>query len=145
MDSVDLKLLRILSSDARTPLRMMAREVGLSTSGVRRRIKQLQKNNLIKYSILIDPKQYGYGVLAFVTVEADPRGIKELIRILQRKHEICELHRTSGDDQLVVKIRSRDIEGLNKFIEDNINSLDSVRHISIAIAMETYKESLLNP
>jgi DNA-binding Lrp family transcriptional regulator len=146
MDSVDIKLLRIKAKDARTPLREMAREVGLSTSGVRRRIKRLEDLKIIQqYSVVIDPQKYGYKVLALVTVGADSKGIRNLVRVLKPKHEVCELHKVSGEDTLVVKIRSKDMESLNKFIEEHINSFDSVRHTSIAIAMETYKESLLNP
>jgi Lrp/AsnC family transcriptional regulator for asnA, asnC and gidA len=146
MDSVDFKLLRIITDDARTPLKKMAREVGLSPSGVRRRIKRLERVGVIKqYSVLIDPQKCGYKVLALVTIEADSKGIKELVRNLQRRHEVCELHKMTGEDRLVAKIRSKDIESLNKFIEEHLNSSDSVRRISTAITMETYKETPLNP
>jgi DNA-binding Lrp family transcriptional regulator len=147
MDSVDRKILRLLEKDARhTSLRKIAREVGLSTSGVRRRIQQLQNANIIKkYSVIIDPKKCGYNVLAFVTIGGEPRGLDELITVLERRHEVCELHRTSGGDYLMVKIRSRDVDGLNEFIEEYINSSELVNHTSTLIVMKTYKEVLLNP
>lgn len=145
MDSVDLKLLRIIANDARTPLRKMAREVGLSTSGVRRRIKQLEREGIIKqYCAMIDPAKYGYGVLAHVMIGSDPKGLKELVSVLKRKHEVCELHRTTGGDRLVVKIRSKDIPSLNKFIDEYINSSDSVKKVNTNITMETYKETCLS-
>jgi DNA-binding Lrp family transcriptional regulator len=146
VDSVDLKLLRILVNNARTPLRKMAREVGLSNSGVRRRIQQLEHEGIIKqYSALVDPKKYGCAVLAFVTISAEPRGLKELSRVLGRRREVCELHRTSGGDYLAVKVRTKDVDELNRFVEEHINSSDSVKKISTLIVMETYKETLLNP
>jgi len=43
-----MKLLKMLSDDAHISLRKMGREVGLSTSGVRRRVKQLERSGLIK-------------------------------------------------------------------------------------------------
>jgi DNA-binding Lrp family transcriptional regulator len=147
MDSVDLKILRLLEKDARhTSLRKIAREVGLSTSGVRRRIQQLQNAKVIKqYSVVIDPKKCGYNVLAFVTIGGEPKGLDELAAVLERRHEVCELHRTGGGDYLMVKIRSRDIDGLNKFIEDYVNSSEFVNRASTLIVMKTYKEALLNP
>ena len=146
MDSVDLKLLKMLSEDARVPLRKMGREVGLSTSGVRRRIKQLERSGLIKrYSAIIDPKKYGYGVVAFVSVDVDSRAIRDITRSLVRRHEVCELHRTTGGHGLMMKVRARDMDALNKFIDDHVQSFDSVKSIRTTVAMEILKETLLNP
>lgn len=141
-----MKLLKMLSDNARTPLRKMGREVGLSTSGVRRRVKQLERLGLIqKYSALIDPRKFGYGVMAFVSVDVDSRGMRALIRSLSHCHQVCELHRTTGGHGLMLKVRARDLESLNKFVDDRIQSFDSVSRIRTTVAMETLKETLLNP
>ncbi len=146
LDSVDIRLLRILEKDARTPLRKMAREVGLSISGVRRRVQQMEKRGIIKgQSVIIDPKKYGYEILAIITIGADPRSLKEMVSTIRGKHEVCELHLVSGGDHLVAKIRSKSVDDLNKFLKENITSFESVKHISTMIAMETFKETLLNP
>jgi DNA-binding Lrp family transcriptional regulator len=146
MDSVDIKLLKILAADSRTPLRKIGREVGLSTSGVRRRIKRLERDGLIKgFSVVIDPKKYGYGVTAFVSIDADSRAIRELTQSLARRHEVCELHHITGAHDLMVKVRARDVDSLNKFVEEHIQSSDSVKSVRTTLAMETLKESLVNP
>lgn len=146
MDSADLKLLKMLTDDAHTPLRKMAREVGLSTSGVRRRIIQLEQLGLIKrYSAIIDPKKYGYGVVAFVSIDVDSRDLHELVRSLARRHEVCEIHHTTGGHSLMLKIRAKDVDSLNKFVDDHVQSLDSVKHVRTTLAMETLKETLVSP
>lgn len=145
MDSVDLKLLKMLNDDAHAPLRKMGREVGLSISGVRRRIKELERSKLItKYSAIVDPKKYGYGVVAFVTVDVDSRVLPELTRSLARHHEICELHRTTGGQGLMMKVRARDVDSLNKFVDEYIQSFDSVKSVQTTLVMETIKETILN-
>ena len=146
MDSVDIRLLKILTEDARTPLRKMGREVGLSTSGVRRRIKQLEREGLIKrFSVDIDAKKYGFGVTAFVSVDADSRSLRELTRSLARRHEVCELHQTTGGHDLMLKVRAKDVDSLKKFVDEHIQSLDSVKSVRTTLAMETIKETLVNP
>ena len=145
MDSVDRKLLKMLNEDARVSLRKMGREVGLSTSGVRRRIKRIERSGLIKkYSAVVDPRKFGLGVMAFVSIDADSRGMRDLIRSLSRCHQVCELHRTTGGHGLIVKVRANDMESLNKFIDEHIQSFDSVKGVRTTVAMETIKESLLN-
>ena len=145
MDSVDMKLLKMLGNDAHVSLRKMGREVGLSTSGVRRRVKQLERSGLIKqYSALIDPQKFGYGVMAFVSIDVDSRSMRELVRSLSRCHQVCELHHTTGGHGLMLKVRARDVESLKKFVDDRIQSFDSVKSVRTIVAMETIKERLLN-
>ncbi|KUO39658.1 MAG: hypothetical protein APZ16_03180 [Candidatus Hadarchaeum yellowstonense] len=146
MDSVDLKLLKMLAEDAHTPLHKMGREVGLSPSGVRRRIKLLEKNGLIKkYSAIIDPKKYGFGVTAFISVDADSRELGGITNSLLRRHEVCELHRTTGGHDLMIKVRVKDVDSLNKFVDNYIRCFDSVKSVRITLAMETIKETFVNP
>jgi DNA-binding Lrp family transcriptional regulator len=140
-----MKLLKMLNDDAHVSLRRMGREVGLSTSGVRRRVKQLERSGLIKkYSALINPQKFGYGVMAFVSVDVDSRSMRELVRSLSRCHQVCELHHTTGAHGLMLKVRARDVESLNKFVGDRIQSLDSVKSVRTIVAMGTIKETLLN-
>ncbi|TET02773.1 MAG: Lrp/AsnC family transcriptional regulator [Hadesarchaea archaeon] len=140
-----MKLLKMLSDDAHVSLRKMGREVGLSTSGVRRRVKQLERFGLIKqYSALIDPQKFGYGVMAFVSIDVDSRSMRELVRSLSRCHQVCELHHTTGGHGLMLKVRARDVESLKKFVDDHIQSFDSVKSVRTIVAMETIKERLLN-
>jgi len=140
-----MKLLKMLSDDAHVSLRKMGREVGLSTSGVRRRVKLLERSGLIKqYSALIDPQKFGYGVMAFVSIDVDSRSMRELVRSLSRCHQVCELHHTTGGHGLMLKVRARDVESLKKFVDDRVQSFDSVKSVRTIVAMETIKESLLN-
>jgi DNA-binding Lrp family transcriptional regulator len=140
-----MKLLKMLGDDAHVSLREMGREVGLSTSGVRRRIKQLERSGIIKqYSAVIDPRKFGYGVMAFVSVDVDSRSMRELVRSLLRYHQVCELHHTTGGHGLMLKVRARDVESLNKFVDDRIQSFDSVKNVRTIVVMETIKENLLN-
>jgi Lrp/AsnC family leucine-responsive transcriptional regulator len=146
LDSVDMKLLKMLNADARVSLSKMGREVGLSASGVRRRVKQLERLGVIKnYAAIIDPQKFGLGLMAFVSIDVDARAERELIRSLSRRHEVCELHRMTGGHSLMMKIRARDLESLNKFIEDHLHSSDSVKSVRTMVAMETFKEILINP
>ncbi|MEM2878669.1 MAG: Lrp/AsnC family transcriptional regulator [Candidatus Hadarchaeales archaeon] len=145
MDAVDQKIVKMLADDSRTSLKTIAKEVDLSISGARRRIQSLMRRGIIKrYSIEVDPRKYGYTVVAFVTVEAESRGIDHLIRELSKRHEVCEIHRTTGDHSLMLKVRARDVDDLNKFIEDRIRGSLSVKGVRTVLAMETVKESIVN-
>ena len=145
LDSINVKLLKMLNSNAKISLSEMGREVGLSASGVRKRIKQLERSGLIRsYTAIIDPQKFGLELMAFLSIDVDARGEHELIRSLSRHHEVCELHRMTGGHGLMMKVRARDLESLNKFIENHLHSFDSVKSVQTIVAMETFKETLIN-
>jgi Lrp/AsnC family leucine-responsive transcriptional regulator len=145
LDSVDVKLLKILNANAKMSLTEMGRDVGLSASGVRKRIKQLERLGTIKnYAAIIDPQKFGLELMAFVSIDVDKRGELELVRSLSRHHEICELYRTTGGHGLMMKVRARDLDSLNKFIENHLRSFESVKSVQTRVAMQTFKETLIN-
>jgi DNA-binding Lrp family transcriptional regulator len=140
-----MKLLKMLGENARISLSEMGREVGLSTSGIRRRVKQLENSGVIKgYTVIIDPQKSDRGVAAFMSVEVDSHGAGKIARALARHREVCEIHRTTGDQSLILKIRAQDLDSLNKFVEDRLNSYDGVKSVTTIVAMETFKEVPLN-
>lgn len=141
IDSVDLKLMRTLARNAKTSLHELGREVGLSVSGVKRRLDKLQRKGIIKgYTVVLNPKKYGWAVAAFVLVEADSKSMRELVDKLERKREVCEIHKVAGGDSIFLKIRARSVDDLNRFIETNVSSQDGVKNVTTFISMESFKE-----
>lgn len=145
MDSVDMKILKMLSADARVSFSEMGREVGLSTSTVRKRVKQLQKSGVVKgFTLVPDPQKFGKGLTAFISVEADARSMRDLMRSLSRRQEVCELYTTTGGHGLMVKVRMGNVDELNEFVKNHLQSNDAVKSVRTTVAMETVKETLLN-
>ena len=61
MDEIDLKLLRLLQKNARTPIKTLAGEVRLSSPAVSARIERLEKQGVIRaYTLDLDPLQLGH-------------------------------------------------------------------------------------
>lgn len=60
LDKMDLRLLMLLSVNARSTVQSMARDIGLSSSATRHRIEKLQKRYNIKYTL-----EFGYSFFGF--------------------------------------------------------------------------------
>jgi len=66
LDQLDRSIIDILSADARTSARAIARQLGVSAGSVGQRIGRLEERGVITgYSVVVDPAQLGRG-LAFV-------------------------------------------------------------------------------
>src|SRR5688572_31431443 len=71
-DSIDSRILKILSSNARETQVEIARVVGLAPSAVLERIRKLEARKVIRgYAALIDPAAVDQRLLAFVAVRSE--------------------------------------------------------------------------
>lgn len=141
VDDIDFKLLKLLHEDSRKTLRELGREVGLSLSAVRKRLEKLERAQVIRrYTVTVDHRRLGLGLTAFLNLEVEPKDLKDFIRRLSCRREVCEVHRITGDYNLLVKVRARDMASLNKLLGNLTDSSGSVRKIETFVAIESFKE-----
>ena len=61
VDEKDLRIIEILQKDARTTYTEIAKRLRVSESTIRKRVKQLEDDGIIKgYTINVDPTKLGY-------------------------------------------------------------------------------------
>ena len=145
LDSVDMKILKMLIKDGRTTLEDISEEVGLSTSGVRRRIKILERRGVLKgYTAKVDPEKAGYDVAAFLNIDVKSSEVRRVAGILKRCSGVCEIHKTTGNHGLIAKVRAEDRGEISEFVEDRVSTYEGVKDVEITMTMETYKEDLLD-
>ncbi len=67
LDSLDIKLLRMLSVNARKPYLEIARETGVSGAAIHQRMAKLQALGIVRGSeTIIDPASIGYTTCAYL-------------------------------------------------------------------------------
>lgn len=140
-----MKILKMLSADARVSFSEMGKEVGLSVSAVRKRVERLQKSGVIKgFTVVLDPQKFGKGLTVFISVETDASSMRDLIKSLSRRPEVCELHTSTGGHSLMMKIKTENVDELNRFMKNHLRSNDAIKSVRTTVAIETIKETMLN-
>ncbi|KXB07070.1 hypothetical protein AKJ54_00790 [candidate division MSBL1 archaeon SCGC-AAA382K21] len=120
-------------------------EVGLSASGVRRRVKTLEDEKVIQgYTAKVDPEEAGYGNTAFLNVDVKSGETSRVAGVLSRCKGVCEVHKTTGNHGLIAKVRAEDRGSISEFVEDRVRTYQGVKDVSITMTMKTYKEGLLD-
>lgn len=104
LDSIDIKILRLLQKDATRPISEIADSVHLSQNACWRRIKLLEEQGVIhKRAALLDPAKLGVGVTVFVSVRAAEHTEKWLETFsagVRRIPEVVEFYRMAGEVDL---------------------------------------------
>ena len=140
IDDKDLKILRILQQNARTPFLEIAREVGVSGATVHERVRNLMKQGIIEgYTTRINQKKLGYGVTAVVEVvlEHPSLDLEKLKEGLLSIPEITEAHNLTGDTDLLLTVKTHDIDELRKILTDKVQHIPGVRRMSSSIILDS--------
>lgn len=138
VDSLDLKILRIISVNARTPFKDVAEVCGVSRAAIHQRVGRLIDAGIITGSgYTICPKSIGYSTCTYVGIKLEKGSMyKRVAEELEKIPEIVECHFTTGPYTMLVKLYSRDNEHLMDLLNNHIQQIHGVISTETLISLE---------
>lgn len=113
IDTLDAQLLGLLRDRPRIGLVEAARMLGVARGTVQARLDKLQRTGVvIGYGPDIDVRKLGFPILAFVTIQLQQGRLEEAIAVLREVPEVIEVHGTTGPEDLLCRVATRDTEHL---------------------------------
>ena len=145
IDEIDKKIMNIVQQDGRISNAEIARQVGLAASAVLERIRKLEDRGVIKgYFASIDPKEVGFGLIAFVSVRTNECG-DGTDELLAQIPEVLEVHDVAGEDSYLLKVRASDPEDLARLLREKLKAIPSVVTTRTTVVLQTLKETTALP
>lgn len=137
IDSFDEKIIKILQNDARKPFVEIANTIGLSESAVRRRIKNLTDNNVIKkFTIEINNSEKTSAItLISVASSSDTSTVTSKLLKLEGVDVIYEI---TGQYDIAAIISAPTISEINSYI-DEVRKIEGVSDTNTVIILKTLK------
>lgn len=145
LDDIDLKILDIISHNARIPFKDVAGEVGISRAAVHQRVNRMIDLEVITGSgYYVNPKKIDFRTCTYVGIFLEKGGIYEDVSVkLKDIQEIVECHYTTGQYAIFIKVYARDNEHLKEILSDKIQKIAGVSSTETFISLEeTFKRSL---
>ena len=139
IDVIDLKILEELKENSRISFNDISERVGKTEATVRRRVKKLVDEGIIKrftieYSINSKPQ-----TRATVKIEPDFKDIKRILKELRGIDEITDIWRLSGDCGLFMKVEIPSIEQFNPLIEEKISQIKGIKIVETCFITDVIK------
>ncbi|WP_406077446.1 Lrp/AsnC family transcriptional regulator [Micromonospora sp. NBC_00858] len=117
LDAVDWSILIELQDDGRLPITELSRRVKLSASATTERVRRLEATGVISgYRAEVDLPKAGFAVLAVVRLKYPGSRHEPLRDLLERRPEILECLRTTGDDCYVLKVAATSMAHLEQVV-----------------------------
>ncbi len=138
MDEKDLKIIEILTKNARIAKVKIAEELGITETAVRKRITRLEREGIILgYRAVINYKVSGLSA-SLTGLDVEPEKLWEVVNELRRFDEVKAMWLTTGDHTLMLEIVARSVDELSK-VHDRISKIDGVKRICPAIILDVLK------
>ncbi|MCF0214112.1 MAG: Lrp/AsnC family transcriptional regulator [Muribaculaceae bacterium] len=144
IDKTDLKILRLLTDNARMPFLEVARECKVSGAAIHQRIQKLLNAGVIKgFQCVVDPQVMGYETCAYIGVFLkDSSNIDEIVQKLYDMPEVVECHFTTGRYDLLIKVHTTTNDALLELIRQQLLPLGLGRTETIISFKENLKRQI---
>lgn len=135
LDPIDEKIISILKINSRQPFVEIAKEIGLSESAIRRRVKNLMDTKIIKrFTLELDNKNRTSAItLISVTSTSDTSAVSTALMSLNGVEVIYEI---TGQYDIAAIISSSSVSEINRCIDD-VRRIEGVSDTNTVIVLRT--------
>ncbi len=148
MDSIDIKILAELQSNAQISNTNLAEKVGLSSTPCWRRVRNLEKSGVIQRRVtLLDRQKMNVEVDVFVSIRTrrhNTEWLESFAESAARHPEVVEFYRMSGEVDYLLRVVVPNIAAYDAFYKRLIQD-EGIFDVSSSFAMETIKYTTALP
>ncbi|MEH6568943.1 MAG: Lrp/AsnC family transcriptional regulator [Halioglobus sp.] len=139
LDEVDNAIIELLRADGRLPYRAIARELGLTETTVRARVKRLEESNTMRVVAVTDIEAAGYEMLLAIGVQVENRSPVEVARDLAKIPEVFSVNVVVGTHDIEILVVAEDQEALAALLSVRLANMPGVRRLTPALAVDVLK------
>jgi len=143
MNTKDKLILNVLKENSKLSVQKISKETNIPVTTVYNRIKNLEKNKIIKkYTILLDNKLLDKNIAAYVAITMDYSLLKkmnlsqhDIAKKLKRNENVEEIAMITGIIDILIKIRVKDIEELDNFVTKYLRNIDGIKKTQTMVVL----------
>ncbi|MCP2258950.1 DNA-binding transcriptional regulator, Lrp family [Streptoalloteichus tenebrarius] len=137
LDELDARLLLLLTDEPRLGVLECSRRLGVARGTVQARLDRLVRRGALRgFPPQLDLAAVGYGLTAFAILEIAQGRRQQVAERLAAIDEVCEVHATTGQGDLLVRMVARSNADLQRVI-DEVVDVEGVTRTSTSIALST--------
>ncbi|HLF04162.1 MAG TPA: Lrp/AsnC family transcriptional regulator [Dehalococcoidia bacterium] len=142
MDELDHKMINLLQLDGRASNAKIAREVGVSEGTVRRRLRRLVEDDVVKVIAVPNLEKLGYNTTALVGIQTSPGRSDAVANAIALLPEAQYVAITTGAYDVFVWTGLPSAEALGDFLREKIGPIQGVQRtetfVNLSIKKRTY-------
>lgn len=151
IDERDREILRILQEDGKATAREISRRLECPITTVYSRIKRLEDAGVVEgYKPVLNAAKLGRPTTAFILASItyrtpgveEPLDQRQIAREVARFPEVQEVHIITGDWDILIKVKDRDVHAIGRFVVDKLRTVQGIEKTLTCMVFDTVKETL---
>lgn len=139
LDATDHQLIALLRQDARLPVAVLAKKLGLARGTVTNRLQRLEDGGVIVgYSVQLRPDAQAPGIRAWMGVLVEGNQTRTVIASLLGEPGVAALHDTNGRWDLLAELRAQTVAELSEVLE-RVRLIKGIRNTETSILLASYR------
>jgi Lrp/AsnC family transcriptional regulator for asnA, asnC and gidA len=139
LDELDDKLISLLQSNGRASNIELAKQVGVSEGTIRRRFRNLIKDEVIRVVAIPDPAKLGRGTTAVIALQVDPSEVDPVAAKLAEIPEVQYVSVTTGAFDVFLWVALGSPEELSSFLRLQVGGISGVRRTETFVNLSIRK------
>ena len=137
IDTLDKKILKIITQNARIPFKDVAEECGVSRAAIHQRVQRMIDLDIIVGSgYHINPKVLGFNTCTYIGVKLEKGSMyKDVVPEFEKIPEVVECHFTTGPYTMLIKLYARDNEHLMELLNGKLQEIPGVTATETLISL----------
>lgn len=137
LDDTDRKLVELLRADGRASVRSLAEALHISRATAYARLDRLRSSGVVTgFSAQVHPERYGYGISAYVYLKISQHSWKAVRRRVQAIEEVWHAALVSGENDLILLVRTRDAASLRDLVLNELQTMTDVQSTQTVLILD---------
>lgn len=150
LDKKDVEILKFLQKDCKRSTKEIARKIHSPITTVYAKVKRMEDLGIIKhYKAVLDSKKLDKGTTAFIFVSfgyrtpgiEKPLDQRQIAKRIAKFPEVLETHLITGDWDILLKVKAKDVDEVGKFVIDKLRKIEGVEKTLSCMVYGTEKET----
>ena len=139
MDSIDQRLIQALQKNGRESYADLAKTLGVVEGTVRKRIKRLIAQDIVKIVGVPNVNELGYGLMSIVGIQVRMEDLRTVAEKMARNQHVCYLAFVAGRYDLMTMVMTRSPQELSCLIEKELSIIPGVLKTETFVNLDIIK------
>jgi len=140
LDKINKNILNVLMDNSRLSFREVAKKVGVSVVTVLKRVKELEKSNMIKYTAELDYERLGYDICVIIKMRISKGKSLEVEKKISGNPHVHAIYDVTGRFDSFVLARFKSRKSMDNFLK-KVQSYDFVERTETNFILNTIKDT----
>jgi len=141
VDELDKKLIRLLLANARQSSYQLSKQLKVSPSTIRRRIRELIRNGIIRNTVSVDYSALGLPLAAHIALNVNHEQLESVWEALRKLPNIKHVSITAGRFDILGMVRVASTDDLLNFVQNEITQIPGVEKCETFICLRMERTS----